>query len=571
MLPIVILLTCFLIAFCKDIHTNSTNVRIIGGIHFGTKSFLENGGALRSFLENSITHAKPYNFGTLVINGNLFDFWQHPLHVEPPDPRSVLYGEGDADQLSAAALKAALIDLSENKEIVVILGYAEMGVKPRVYEDWLGVKSHPNIKIAGSHKIRNGVLVHSGADYNLFTGEDPLGRRPFAYYMARVMASKGTRASSLMLPISAVTANFLAEATLSVPLGSLQLALHSEMMRQLLSKLLACANGGPPLNETTVVVQGHWQTQISNEGRYVTKGVGDVKIGDVLDQYSNLMNIWRTHYGADYTERVLQSTAYRSWEWLLEELPDIDALVLAGPEQSGFEICCNSQAIVNLGSWIDQFGTKDVVDLTFVPKQMEEIVEEITEDREERHEPVVPIKNAKPSSLYVLGMVVASDPTSPFKVVSNDTKANLPWDTIPADWLGVSVRRHHFGKSQMDSREEVLWVAGEAGYYRWTELTIIIPLVLSGMLALIFLVSVVVRKLDLDPKCRAQQARSEEVDAIDASLLSPIHAMAASSSSIAHPHEGTRHHDHTVPKKKELKVSESWKSHNYTRVTTSEV
>eukprot|EP01068_Selenidium_serpulae_P007203 Selendium_serpulae@DN4636_c0_g1_i3.p1 len=157
-----------------------------------------------------------------------------------------------------------------------------------------------------------GLRVAAGSEVDIFSAKDPKGRRSFSYYLDRLMARHDARTYSQRKISKMAFQEAFSSLRMSVALGTPQLA-KPRNCRRLLIEALRLANNGEKVNYDDIVMDGHWNFKLDDNGDYMlpnNETKHDVTFDEILEEYQTLLEDWITLKGTLRTEDTIRATAY---------------------------------------------------------------------------------------------------------------------------------------------------------------------------------------------------------------------------------------------------------------------
>eukprot|EP00916_Digyalum_oweni_P019798 GHVL01033045.1.p1 GENE.GHVL01033045.1~~GHVL01033045.1.p1 ORF type:complete len:477 (+),score=58.14 GHVL01033045.1:90-1520(+) len=274
-------LLCLMISMSSSSNGIKKTIRVVSNARYGIST--TNDEALLYFLKLSAESPNPdFNVPVFIFNGNLLDIQYTPYNITERSPRDILW----SDRLST--LRTSLLKLAKKVEVVIILGFLESGLQPLTVKEWLNVKEGDvHLKVLNDFIMQNNILIHSGSHLSIFLREDPAGRRPWGYYLSRLLAYRN---ETDLTPWD-ITEQVFKNADMD--------ALTKDKTRSLLKDSLNLAFD-KMIEEESIVIDGHWAITITFTGEFTYPSDIDpaVTFKEILDEYSNIIDIWRDSIGS---------------------------------------------------------------------------------------------------------------------------------------------------------------------------------------------------------------------------------------------------------------------------------
>jgi UDP-2,3-diacylglucosamine pyrophosphatase LpxH len=227
----------WLVFFRVTIYAEEQIVRVASDIHAGS-CWQGNSTALFRFLEDTANS----NVTSLVLNGDVFDFWLLPLNQSHPsreatlknglDPAAGFNMEKFRESLHAAASSVHTVHADP--------GNHDMWLEADLLQDFLGNSSYVVWDQDGLR--RWGMSFEHGHRHTLFNMPTPDGRMPIGYFVTRVVAtyacvSQGRVSNWVASAVNAILGTYI------VNNAAVDLLSYSYFFKKLLIHIIASAAG----------------------------------------------------------------------------------------------------------------------------------------------------------------------------------------------------------------------------------------------------------------------------------------------------------------------------------------
>eukprot|EP00923_Selenidium_pygospionis_P017196 GHVN01030216.1.p1 GENE.GHVN01030216.1~~GHVN01030216.1.p1 ORF type:complete len:664 (+),score=62.09 GHVN01030216.1:114-2105(+) len=261
--------------------------------------------------------------------------------------------------------------LREGIEVIWIPGNAERGLS----NVWLQSELHRQQHLARDAKItvfeeaaaweQWGLRVDPGQDIDLFA-QDPRGRRPFSYYLDRIMAKHPSHKISQRMISRVALRDAYSSLRMSVGIGTPPLA-KPRNCRKLLQEAFRIANDGVAIDMMETFVGGHWNIRLDEDGMFempANKTSRHVSVDEVLEEYQTLIQDWIDIEGRDRTESTIKATAYNDYALVMDEQESTEVLVFGHTLEDGQQFLSSGVYATQIGGWtVGAGGTDTCVDV----------------------------------------------------------------------------------------------------------------------------------------------------------------------------------------------------------------